>query len=369
MRVKHFLSYLRRLVLFIPTLLVICIMAFVGYCTLLLVVPWSVSTENKDNIDSSSGEVRVLTQIGNVSLALLFAFFGVLTVVSFLRSVLTSNSVCDNPPLNIDKNVRNNLNSPDLLESLGLGLRDTQGVNTSSDSHSRVYYCQRCVKPNCNGGLKPKRAHHCSVCMSCVLVMDHHCTWTSNCIGFFNRKFFVLFLFYASLSCHVSTLMCVKDLYSELISNHFSVRHYTGRKPGLVMFNSVLTLAFGVTLTFFALFHLWLVARGMTTLEFATHTWSQMYDRDKSKWHNFIQVFGSRPMLWFVPVFTSIGDGYQWQWQWHSETTTTSSSSDSEQRQLIHSTNDSREMNDNDGSSTSSINDIEMNLIGTTNNK
>lgn len=61
------------------------------------------------------------------------------------------------------------------------------------DQARRKRYCRIC------NVWKPDRTHHCSVCHRCVLNMDHHCPWLDNCVGFFNRKFFLLAIVYANV--------------------------------------------------------------------------------------------------------------------------------------------------------------------------
>lgn len=49
--------------------------------------------------------------------------------------------------------------------------------------------------------VRTPRVHHCRICKSCVMKMDHHCPWINNCIGQFNQKFFILFCFYCFIGC------------------------------------------------------------------------------------------------------------------------------------------------------------------------
>ena len=76
-----------------------------------------------------------------------------------------------------------------------------------------------------------------------------------------------------------------------------------------MMINSLLTLAFGITLTCFGLFHLVLVLKGATTIEFGSYGYLP-YDLGWKR--NFYSIFGENWLLWFIPVPTMNGDGYEY---------------------------------------------------------
>ena len=109
-------------------------------------------------------------------LSIFFTADVTLLLISYLRCIFTSSSIPDNPP------------------PAGY-LNEYARLSPGGES------CPRCRKCRSGQGLKPPRSHHCSICGTCVLKMDHHCPWVANCVGQKNYKYFVLFIFYAVVGC------------------------------------------------------------------------------------------------------------------------------------------------------------------------
>lgn len=154
---------------------------------------------------------------------------------------------------------------------------------------------------------KPDRAHHCSSCRECVLGMDHHCPFTGNsCIGLWNRKFFVLFLYYATLSCVLVAFLTPRAILRRLIE--LEEQPSTPSIVGviLLMMGYVLCALHAVALAPFSLFHTYLILKNRTTIEnqeLMLPLHSDVLRRLDRGWlNNWKGVFGPRPLLWFVPV-------------------------------------------------------------------
>jgi len=161
-------------------------------------------------------------------------------------------------------------------------------------------YCRWCTR------FKPDRAHHCRTCRSCVLKMDHHCPWTNNCIGFHNHKAFLLCIFYTLIGVD---LVAVAHLSSNPFEDLFP------ESEGFSMGVSVFLGLFAAAFTFFCCFHVYLVCFAYTTLEFRERIWytkTGYSPYDNGFFRNICSVLGENPMLWFIPVLNSLGEGVDW---------------------------------------------------------
>jgi hypothetical protein len=156
------------------------------------------------------------------------------------------------------------------------------------------------------GKYKPDRTHHCRVCDTCVLRMDHHCPWIYNCVGFGNHKYFFLLLFYssaASIFAAVTMGWTVRDVIETddpSLSELF-----------LVLFGETLASFMALIVTGFFAFHIFLAFKGLTTIEFCEKQKSSSYESIFSRgvYGNFQDILGRNPIVWLLPFPLTSGDG------------------------------------------------------------
>lgn len=128
-----------------------------------------------------------------------------LAMISFLRAVFTDPGyIPDSWSVH-----------PDDLES-GERTRLMPAVlQTQEKKHDGTVRICRKSKP---AMYKPDRAHYCRVMQRCVLKMDHFCPWLNNCIGFYNHKFFVLFVAYMAMIT-VFMVVVMTPVFVNIVSN------------------------------------------------------------------------------------------------------------------------------------------------------
>eukprot|EP01097_Dermamoeba_algensis_P009225 TRINITY_DN642_c0_g1_i2.p1 TRINITY_DN642_c0_g1~~TRINITY_DN642_c0_g1_i2.p1 ORF type:complete len:351 (-),score=52.93 TRINITY_DN642_c0_g1_i2:315-1367(-) len=245
-------------------------------------------------------EGALADKIQGYAFSVTFSIAFVLTLVSYIRCIITNpGAIPDGFPSAITTE------EGSLLEAF---VGDKKPLMEKKKRTGEPRYCAKCEEN------KPDRCHHCSHCNRCVLKMDHHCPWVNNCVGWGNQKFFILFLFWGSVMCLFAALSLAPYIFM-----HFQDLLHGQLKDIQLLIGFLLYSLFGICLMLFAAMHFHLSCSNLTTIEqFAKNSlkrrrkvYDNIYDLGDKK-ENFTQVFGTSPLFWFIPIFTTPGDGLCW---------------------------------------------------------
>jgi len=176
---------------------------------------------------------------------------------------------------------------------------DAQGGSIEKKLDGSGRWCRKCIK------VKPDRCHHCRVCQRCVLKMDHHCPWINNCVGYYNYKFFFLFITYALLILFwVSITSFVNFLRSVATEDVLEI----GSDSFMIVFCWLYCTLFAVALGGFCTFHTYLLIQNFTTIELVEKKGSPargktyVHPWDLGATENIEECLGRNRMLWMIPT-------------------------------------------------------------------
>jgi len=129
--------------------------------------------------------------------------------------------------------------------------------------YSNMFICKSCKVA------KPPRTHHCKICNKCQLRMDHHCPWVNNCVGYYNHRYFVLFLQYLFIGNLYFALLSIRPIYEAYKKVQNNIIPFDTIPELFLFFIIVLNISLIFCVGGLYFFHLYLLLTNQTTIEYS----------------------------------------------------------------------------------------------------
>lgn len=202
----------------------------------------------------------------------IFNFIIFLAIVSHLRAVLSDPGIVPIPRTTLD-------------------FSDIHSGQKSPCMNNGWTVCMKCET------YRPPRAHHCRVCQRCIRRMDHHCPWINNCVGEYNQKFFLQFLFYTGMACIFTISLVIVSWLLDPVSKR-DFKHYKLLHSIALVVES---LVFGLFVMAIGCDQMSSIFNDETAVE---HVKKEEYRRPpRTKYQLLQDVFGrGSPGLWLFPL-------------------------------------------------------------------
>lgn len=150
--------------------------------------------------------------------------------------------------------------------------------NSNINNESSIYEGRYCM--DCHIDI-PLRCKHCKDCGMCIATFDHHCSWTSNCVGEKNKLLFLIYLFFTFILLVLSFIHLIRSF--EMMGKYKTSPEYISDNFILL----TLTLLIGLLIVFvwtLLKFQVYLALVNQTTWEnYSWHKIQYMISTTKSQ--------------------------------------------------------------------------------------